>query len=81
MSSSDQIVLCPRCDNYIEILDINCGIFRHAVYKIGLNQMNPHASEIECEKAIEEQTIYGCGKPFRINKIENELKIEKCDYI
>lgn len=67
------VTRCPHCHAYVEIVSINCGIFRHGVNK-DFQQIPPHASKEECEQ----QTVYGCGKPFRI--LDN-MKVEKCDYI
>ena len=38
------IVLCPHCGDSILIEQINCRIFRHAVYKTTGEQMDPHTS-------------------------------------
>ena len=77
------IVKCPHCDQQIEILEINCAIFRHGVFKHSGEQIDPHSSEEMCNKYVEENLIYGCGKPFRIvkNNDTNEIYVEKCDYI
>jgi len=76
---------CPHCDAtiLIEPEDINCGIFRHGVYKFYENtpQMDPHSSKEICDKAVAENLIYGCGKPFKIILKDNKFVIEVCDYI
>ena len=77
----DNIVICPHCDEYVEILELNCKIFRHGILKSNNTQMNPHASEEECNFLIVNNLIYGCGKPFRIETIDNIMKPFKCDYI
>jgi hypothetical protein len=69
-------IKCPHCDIYIEILELNCKIFRCGIYKNGLTQINPHMSKKEITKII--NYIYGCGKPFKINE---QMKPEICDYI
>lgn len=71
------IIVCPHCNDYIEIISINCSIFRHGVYKNNFQQLNPHLKKEDCDNAIKQDLIYGCGKPF---KIVNELVV-KCDYI
>jgi len=72
--SESFIIKCPHCDSYIEIEQINCGIFRHAIYK-NMSPVNPHASREELQR-IKDQ-IYGCGGPFKlVNKIP-----QICDYI
>ena len=72
------IIICPHCNEYIEILEINCRIFRHAVYKSNYQQINPHSPKEVCIKLKEDDLIYGCGKPFMI-KEDNIVEI--CDYI
>jgi hypothetical protein len=49
--------------------------------KLDYTQIPPHLSKIECDKLIEEDKIYGCGKPFKLVMIENEWKPVICDYI
>jgi len=56
---------------------LNCKIFRHAIFKNGGIQLNPHASKEECDKVIKDNLVYGCAKPF---EIINE-KAVKCEYI
>ena len=70
-------VKCPHCENYIIIEQINCAIFRHGILKDSFQQINPHASKEECEIFVTTNKIYGCGKPFRLEK---EVAIT-CDYI
>jgi hypothetical protein len=43
--------------------------------------MNPHAPYEECNKLFENNLIYGCGKPFRIEVSDNIMKVFICDYI
>lgn len=56
---------------------INCKIFRHAIIKGTMENIDPHTKEEECLKLKENNLIYGCGKPF---KFDGE-KVEICDYI
>lgn len=70
-------VSCPHCGGLIEITELNCKIFRHAIFKNGGIQLNPHASKEECDKVIKDNLVYGCAKPF---EIINE-KAVKCEYI
>ena len=73
---------CPHCNIKIEILELNCRIFRCGVYKHNLENINPHLSKEECDKLVEENLIYGCSKPFIIIGESNNIYIsEKCDYI
>ena len=77
----NNIVICPHCNEYVEILELNCKIFRHGILKSNNTQMNPHASEEECNFLIVNNLIYGCGKPFNIEIIDNNYTPFKCDYI
>jgi hypothetical protein len=72
------IIICPHCNNYVEILELNCKIFRHGTYKSNNQQIPPHASKDECDNLIQQKLIYGCGKPFMINQ---EMVAVICDYI
>jgi len=78
--SNPLIFNCPHCEMKIivEIKDLNCHIFRHAVYKETGEPIPPHAPKEECDKLFDNGLIYGCGKPFRIN---GNNDIEVCDYI
>lgn len=73
--------MCPHCDHLIEIVQLNCKIFRHGVYKKGYKQMNPHAPKNVCDHAVKKGLIYGCGKPFRVIKKDNEYEAIGCEYI
>lgn len=84
MTSNIEIeILCPNCNCKIIIEQINCGIFRHGYLKSTFEQINPHLSKNECDILINNNLIYGCGKPFRIilDQINNTLIIEICNYI
>ena len=81
---------CPNCDGMVEVNlnDINCSIFRHGYYfvkngkeNILLAPVNPHETKSICDKLIEENKIYGCGKPFQIVKNDNTYYVKTCDYI
>jgi len=75
---------CPHCNQFIEvpINEINCRIFRHAVYKHNMAPIHPHATQLECDKLLQTEQIYGCSKPFILNKNqEGNLIVEICDYI
>lgn len=74
-------VICPHCECMIEILQINCGIFRHGVFKNSLQQINPHTPEITCKLYYDNGLIYGCGKPFRIVNNNGNYEAHICDYI
>ncbi len=62
------IIQCPHCTIHIEVLELNCRIFRCGIYKHNFTQINPHMSEPDCIHLINTHAIYGCGKPFQINK-------------
>ena len=69
------IYYCPHCGMGIEILQINCAIFRCGVYKKTGLQIDPHMSKKEI--SLIEDDIYGCGKPFQFNG----KKLVQCEYI
>jgi hypothetical protein len=71
------IVVCPHCQEFIEILEINCAIFRHGVFKDGLKQIDPHETKQQIDMYKIQDVIYGCGKPF---KLVNDVP-EICGYI
>lgn len=75
------LITCPHCSEPVEILQINCRIFRHAVYKETMRQLSPHASREKCERLLEQKMVYGCAKPFILQEINGEMIAEKCDYI
>jgi len=47
---------------------INCGIFRHDIYKNTGKQINPHMDQKRCDKLVKDKMIYGCGQEFKIPK-------------
>lgn len=83
------LVLCPHCSQLIEIVELNCCIFRCGIYRCNGFQLPPHLPKIECDRLAESGSIYGCGKPFRIEESESESESESekkyiaiiCDYI
>lgn len=76
-------VECPHCHCVIIIESVNCGIFRHGVVKATGEQIPPHASKEICDKLVQQDAIYGCGKPFRVTRrIDGaQLTAEVCEYI
>ena len=74
---------CPNCQQMVQVFikEFNCKIFRHGIYKNNLKQIDPHLPKKECDKLVEKQLIYGCGKPFKIIIEENNYKVKICDYI
>jgi uncharacterized protein with gpF-like domain len=81
--SKDFVFTCLHCKEPFVVAekDFNCKILRHGVFKHNIQPMNPHASQTECEQLVKEEKIYGCGKPLRIIKKENEYVVEICEYI
>lgn len=77
----EPILICPHCNEFIIIKQINCGIFRHGTLKSNNRQINPHASKAKCEYFINNGLIYGCGKPFKIIQEGDKFIIEICEYI
>ena len=75
------ILTCPHCNSQILIEQLNCKIFRHGIFKANNTQINPHSSKQDCDYYINNNLIYGCGKPFKIIELNNEFKTEMCEYI
>jgi hypothetical protein len=86
------MICCPYedCNISIEIIEINCAIFRCGIYKNNGTQINPHLSKEECDKLKKNDEIWGCGRPFKLcqeSKESNDsseskdIKIIPCDYI
>jgi hypothetical protein len=73
-----QIVQCPHCEQAIEIVELNCRIFRCGVLISNYQQINPHLDESSCKDLKAKKLIYGCGKPFRIT---SQNLVEICGYI
>jgi len=76
-------IICPHCGGMIvvNVRDINCAIFRHAVYKVNMQPIPPHESKEKCKEFFDSGIVYGCAQPFKIIK-ENEKYIAIiCDYI
>jgi len=72
---------CPQCGITIEILALNCQIFRCGVLKSNGTQINPHLNKIECVDLKEKDLIYGCGAPFWVSLINDTYEASLCDYI
>jgi len=74
---------CPHCQDpfIVNSKDINCGIFRHAVYKSNMKPINPHETQSKCEKLVRKELVYGCAKPFRITEKDGIYTVDICDYI
>jgi len=72
---------CPHCLQYITVdpREINCGVFRHGVYRSNFQQMDPHAQKKICDDLYANNQIYGCGRPLRF--VQATGKFDVCDYI
>ena len=66
---------CPYCKIGIEIVEVNCAIFRCGIYKDTFQQIPPHLPKKECDAIVDK--IYGCGRPFKLV----DGKLVPCDYI
>lgn len=72
------LIKCPNCGLMIEIIELNCRIFRCGILKDSFLQIPPHEKKEICDYLKINNLIYGCGKPFIID-INNNVK--KCGYI
>jgi hypothetical protein len=79
--ANQPVLLCPHCNEYIIIEQINCAIFRHGVLKENGQQIEPHSVKELCEYYINNNLIYGCGKPFKIIFKNGIFETEICGYI
>ena len=75
---SNLIITCPNCNICIEIIQLNCKIFRCGIYKDTFAQMPPHLPKYECYQLYIKGLIYGCGQPFLIDESNTAIK---CGYI
>ena len=77
------IINCPHCNEFIIIFEneLNCKIFRHGVLKSNLQQIDQHLNKEDCDYLFNNNLIYGCGKPFKIEKNIDKYQVEICDYI
>ena len=75
--------LCPHCKEEIIVKkdEMNCKIFRHAVYKHNFEQVNPHLPYDQCKYLLDNDKVFGCCKPFQIIFEDNKLFAQICDYI
>lgn len=90
------IFQCPNCSDFVQVerYGVACSIFRHLYYftenngRIELtSQVDPHAPKELCENLLREGKVFGCGKPFKLKHIRNDVNgvpvyiAEICDYI
>lgn len=52
-------ISCPHCDVSLEILEINCKIFRCGILKSNGQQIYQHSKKEECDKLYLENKIWG----------------------
>lgn len=79
----ERFIQCPHCNIMVEVVEENCKIFRCGVLKENFEQINPHLPKEQCDELSNQNKIYGCGKPFRIEIHENgkQYVVLVCDYI
>ena len=77
----NNILICPHCNEYFIMEKLNCSIFRHGIFIKSGTQINPHSTKIDCDNYINNNLIFGCGKPFKVIMENNMYKTEICDYI
>ena len=75
------IVFCPHCRDPILIEKMNCGIFRHASYISNHQPIDPHLSKEACDRLVLNKEVYGCAKPFKIEKRDDYFELSICGYI
>ena len=73
------LIQCPSCNRPIEVLAVKCGIFRCGVYKKSQRQLGSHAKEEYVKRMLEQDKIYGCGNPFKVDKKSH--MVSKCGWI
>ena len=81
ITTAEPIIVCPHCKEYIYIQEINCGIFRHGVFRETGEQIPPHSLKTDCDNYVKNNLIYGCGKPFCVKIQQGILVVEICHYI
>jgi hypothetical protein len=73
---------CPHCNTTIEIIQLNCRIFRCGILKSNGEQIDPHLPKNQCDVLTNRNEIYGCGKPFKVEtQADGSLVCHICDYI
>lgn len=73
---------CPHCGLYIQVREneVNCKIFRHAIYKKNYKQVNPHAKKELCDRLAAKGLVYGCAKPYEMYRKDGNWCVRKCEY-
>lgn len=77
------IIECPHCHDFILVYlnEVRCAIFRHAIMKTTLKQIDPHSPKHVCDELIKENKVFGCARPFRLIQGTNGWNAIPCDYI
>jgi hypothetical protein len=75
------IVTCPHCQEFVQIAQVNCAVFRHGVYKDTFEQVSPHLSLNHCTELRSTGRVYGCCKPFKVVLKDGTYEAVVCDYI
>jgi hypothetical protein len=73
-----------NCQAPILIEKLNCRIFRHGTYINTNAQIPPHSSKEDCDDLVQNNLIYGCGKPFRVIEdlqSPSQWTAIVCDYV
>ena len=76
------LLTCPYadCGVTVEIIELNCRIFRCGVLKATGQQIPPHAPKEECDGYVRDGLIYGCGRPFRVDGENPDFSSHSCGY-
>jgi hypothetical protein len=68
---------CPRCFCALELVEINCAVFRCGIFKKTFEHIPPHATKGDIMEWLSKDMIYGCGAPLQL--VNERLVV--CDYI
>jgi rubredoxin len=61
----DDYLKCPMCQVYIDVAEVNCGIFRCGMTH---GWINPHAPKEEIDRLKKDgKWLGGCGAPLKLN--------------
>ena len=71
---------CPHCKVLVQTEKIQCGIFRHGVFKGSWKQIPPHLPKAQCDALAAQGKIVGCGKPYQLTGNKNRMKVSPCEY-
>ena len=75
------LVNCPACKDLIYIEQINCGIFRHGIFKHNMEQIPPHSNKEFIDNLIQTNNIIGCGQAFKLSyDIDGKITAIFCSF-